>query len=107
MFFPRSSDTRTNKDLEEEKLHYGDRLRHLIRIKRNGEAVIKGAEELGSCKLQIVTKFFGGNASPFPLILAHCESQLVLSARINRLPNSVSSDGLEIIIWLDDYYLLV
>lgn len=103
MFFPKSSDARTSKDLEEEKLHYGDRLRHLIRIKRNGSAVIKGAEEVGSCKLQIITKCFGENTSPFPLILAHCESQLVLSARINRLPNSVSRDGLEIVIWLDDY----
>ena len=83
--------------------YHADRLYRLTRIKRNGDMAIKGAEEPGSCRLQIVTKKFGEKSPPIPLILAHCGSQLVLSAEIKRFPTSVTSDGREIAIWLDDY----
>ena len=84
-------------------LHYADRLVVLTRIKSDGEPVVKGATEPGSCRVQLLTKRFSRTLPPVPLILAHCNSQLVLSARIKHWPVSVSSDGLEIGIWLDDY----
>ena len=80
-----------------------DRLQSLQRIKDCGEIVHRGAEDIGACKVKIVEAQFAPSEPTMKLILAHCNQQLVLCAKVENWPVSVDVTGKKIHIWLNDY----